>query len=182
MRSLVFILAIALLMTAPTAFAQQGPQDMMGQGGMGQGGMGQGGMGQGMMMSCDHMPMMGGMQSGRHIEGRIAFLKTELKITDAQIPQWNAYATALRANATRMQALRAEMMSKGMMSHGMMSHGQAGKGPSVPEHLAWAEQHMAAHMEMLGEIKGPLSDLYGVLNDEQKHLADELLMGSMGMM
>jgi hypothetical protein len=171
MRSLVPILAIAFLTTAPTAFAQQGPQDMMGQGGMWQG-----------MMTCDHMPMMGGMQSGQHIEGRIAFLKAELKITEAQMPQWDAYAAALRANATRMQALRAEMMSNGMMGHGMMSHGQAGKGPRVPEHLAWAEQHMAAHMEMLGEIKGPLSDLYGVFNDEQKHLADELLMGIMGMM
>ena len=30
-----------------------------------------------------------------HVEGRIAFLKTELKITDAQMPLWNAVADAI---------------------------------------------------------------------------------------
>lgn len=170
MRSLIAAISLAFLMASPAAFAQQWPQDMMGQGGMAQG-----------MSACDHMPMMGRMHSGQHVEGRIAFLKAELKITEAQTSQWNAYADALRANSARMQALRSEMMSKGMMNHGMMSQGEGGKGPSVPEHLDWAEQHMAAHMEMLGEIKGPLTALYGVLDDEQKHLADELLMGRMGM-
>jgi hypothetical protein len=29
-----------------------------------------------------------------HVEGRIAFLKTELKITEAQSPQWNQFAEA----------------------------------------------------------------------------------------
>ena len=43
------------------------------------------------------MPMMGMMQMmmgsmADHVEGRIAFLKTELKITDAQQPLWNAAA------------------------------------------------------------------------------------------
>lgn len=171
MRCLVPVFTIAFLMTVPTAFAQQWPQDMMGHGGMGQG-----------MSTCDHMPMMGRMQFGQHVEGRIAFLKAELKITDPQTAQWNAYAEALRANANRMQAFGSEMMSKGMMNHGLMSQGQAGKPPSVPEYLALAERHMAAHMEMLAEIKGPLMGLYGVLTEEQKHLADELLMGHMGMM
>src|SRR5690349_21579704 len=30
------------------------------------------------------------------IEGRLAFLKTELKITDAQTAQWNAFADVMR--------------------------------------------------------------------------------------
>ena len=44
----------------------------------------------------------------RHIEGRIAFLKAELAITDAQLPQWNAFADTLRARAksTLRQILR----------------------------------------------------------------------------
>jgi periplasmic protein CpxP/Spy len=36
---------------------------------------------------------------GRHIEGRIAYLKTELKITDAQQPLFDAVANLLRDNA-----------------------------------------------------------------------------------
>src|SRR5690242_3257145 len=40
---------------------------------------------------------------GRHIEGRIAYLKTELKITDAQQPQFDAVANAMRDNAKAMR-------------------------------------------------------------------------------
>src|SRR6516225_10782796 len=50
-----------------------------------------------MMMGRDGMSMMGAM--ARHVEGRLAFLKTELKITDAQLPLWNSVADAMRANA-----------------------------------------------------------------------------------
>ncbi len=48
-----------------------------------------GGMGRLGMMSAE----------ASHVEGRIAFLKTELRITDAQLPLWNAVADALRDNA-----------------------------------------------------------------------------------
>ena len=49
------------------------------------------------------MQMMGSMAD--HVEGRIAFLKTELKITDAQQPLWNAVADAMRASAKDMAAM-----------------------------------------------------------------------------
>jgi hypothetical protein len=55
------------------------------------------------------MPMMAAMAG--HVEGRLAFLKAELKITEAQLPLWNAVADAIHANAKGMT----EMMSSGMM-------------------------------------------------------------------
>jgi protein CpxP len=49
---------------------------------------------------------------GRHIEGRIAYLKAELKITDAQQPQFDAVANVMRDNAKAMhdafQSLRGD--------------------------------------------------------------------------
>jgi len=39
---------------------------------------------------------------GRHIEGRIAYLKTELKITDTQAPLFDAVANVMRENAKAM--------------------------------------------------------------------------------
>jgi hypothetical protein len=45
------------------------------------------------------------------IEGRIAFLRAELKITDAQMSAWNTFADALRANAKKLGEVRAAMMS-----------------------------------------------------------------------
>src|SRR3990172_3524377 len=51
----------------------------------------------GMIGSC---PMMGGMSA--YADGRVAFLKAELAITEAQEPVWGTYATALKRHLNRM--------------------------------------------------------------------------------
>ena len=58
--------------------------------------------------------MMPGMMQSDHIEGRIAYMKAELAITDAQLPQWNAFADVMRANAKGMRDGMAKMMQTGM--------------------------------------------------------------------
>jgi LTXXQ motif family protein len=136
----------------------------------------------GAMAGAGGMPMMGrmGMMMGQdglagmsmmagHVEGRLAFLKTELKITDAQLPLWNAVADAIRANAKSM----------GVMSDGMMGSSQTA---ALPEKLALREKMMTAHLEALHRLKAAVDPLYAALSDEQKKTADELLMGPMGMM
>jgi protein CpxP len=49
---------------------------------------------------------------GRHVEGRIAYLKAELKITDAQSPLFDKVANVMRENAKAMgdaaQSLRGD--------------------------------------------------------------------------
>ena len=154
---------------------------------------------QGMMMGSEMMPMMGMMDPSQHVEGRIAFLKTELGITAAQEPQWDGFADALRANAKRMSEQWAGMMPgtmmgcgtmgsgtmpimRGTMGPGMMMSGQAGSSMSLPERLDWAEKHMTARLEMLQAMKGATTQLYGVLSGEQKGLADRLIHGPMGLM
>jgi LTXXQ motif family protein len=123
------------------------------------------------------MPMMhdgapGGMGAtmgmAQHVEGRIAFLRTELKITDGQLPQWNAFAEALRANARRMTGM-----------HGMMGQGAS---QSAPEHLDHMEAMMTDMLETVRSTKAALTPLYAVLSDEQKKTADTLLHGPMGIM
>ena len=120
-----------------------------------------------MMMGRDGMGMMGAI--ARHVEGRLAFLKTELKITDAQLPLWNAVADAMRANAKTM----------GDMAGGMMGSSQAA---TLPDKLATREKIMTAHLEALRKFKAAADPLYAALSDEQKKTADELLIGPMGMM
>src|SRR5450756_682875 len=67
----------------------------------------------GMMQTMGMMgPGMGGMATIDRVEGRIAFLRTELKITDAQAGAWSAFADALRANAKKLAEVRASMMPK----------------------------------------------------------------------
>jgi hypothetical protein len=180
--SLVLIMALA----AGPVFAQQ-PQDheqhhpgetpaagmrgpgMPGGGMAGTGGMAMKGMMR-MMMGQDcmsDMPMMAAMSG--HVDGRLAFLKTELKITDAQLPLWNAVTDAIRANAKTM----------GDMAGGMMGGSQTA---TLPDKLALRDKMMTARLEALRKLKAAVDPLYAALSDDQKKTADELLIGPMGMM
>jgi LTXXQ motif family protein len=124
------------------------------------------GMGGDMMMGGGPgMPMMMAQRMAQHVEGRLAFLKTELKITPAQEPQWNAFADVVRANAKAM----------------MDAHPAAAATPMrLPERLGLHEKMLAAHLEALGKLNAALTPLYAALSDEQKQTADELMLGPMG--
>jgi LTXXQ motif family protein len=139
-------------------------------------------MGRGMMMG--HQGMMGGERGGficgkmtAHIEGRLAFLKTELKITPEQESPWNAYADAVRANAKTIGERCTAMMD--MM--GRMGQ-DAGKTTSLPERLDAQEQFMMARLDVLRAVGKKLKPLYAALSDEQKQLADQFIKSSTGMM
>lgn len=144
----------------------------------------QGMMGPGMMpmtgmMSSGAMPMMEQMKkmmTPEHIDGRIGFFKTELKITAAQQKLWDAFADALRANAHPM----ADMMTA--MQGGMMSS-QTGAPQALPQRVEAHERMLATRLEALHQLTTALEPLYAVLDDKQKQTADKLLMpGPMGPM
>ncbi|MBP2311821.1 Spy/CpxP family protein refolding chaperone [Azospirillum soli] len=129
-------------------------------------------MGPGMMSMM--RPMMMGQQGAmglpfEHVEGRIAFLKAELKITDAQAPQWNAFADTLRANAKAHQAMHEQMTKGGLPS-------------AWPDRLTLQQKALSTRLEALKALETAAKPLYAVLTDEQKTLADRLLTGPMGMM
>jgi len=123
----------------------------------------------GCMRMMGEMPMMMGHGMAGHVEGRIAFLKAELKITEAQTPLWNAVAAAMRAS-------QSDMSDKMLMMQGMMQSSGA-----LPEKLAVHEKMMTAHLEALRTWKAAVEPLYAALSDEQKKAADQLMTGPMGM-
>ena len=113
---------------------------------------------------------MGGMGTIDRVEGRIAFLRTELKITDTQSAAWNAFADTLRNNAKSLGEVRATMMS------------QAGTAPqSLVDRLTLQEKWLAARLEGTRAMKSALTNLAGTLSDDQKKTADQLLAPHMGM-
>jgi hypothetical protein len=114
---------------------------------------------------------MSGMATIDRVEGRIAFLHTELKITDAQTSAWNAFADALRANAKSLGEVRASMVPQaGVPQQGLV------------DRLALQEKWLAARLDGTRAIKSALTNLVGTFSDEQKKTADELLAAHMGMM
>jgi hypothetical protein len=156
--------------TTPGKGAQGTGPGMTGREGMGPG-MGQGmggGMGPGMMGGQGMMGYgMNPEMMGRHVEGRIAFLHAELKITPAQAKLWDTYADALRASAKQMTGMHATMTT-------MMT------AKALPERLDAAETMMTVRLDALKKVKAATLPLYGTLSAEQKATADEL-MPAMGM-
>jgi LTXXQ motif family protein len=185
MKSIKIVASAALLMTtamigtatAQNQPAQQGgtnPGAMMGFGVMGPGMVGPGMMGPGMMgpgmMGSASGPAMCSAMAG-HIDGRLAYVKAELKITDAQEALWNSYAAAARDSANTMLARCTTMMAR-----------HSGATASLPERLDQNEQLMTAHLDAMRATNKALKPLYAALSESQKQTADQLFWGPMGMM
>jgi hypothetical protein len=122
--------------------------------------------GQMMQMHAMHHALSGSMQ---FTEGRLAFLKAELKITDAQMPPWEQFASAYRAVAKAMSD-----------SHGAMTH--HGMEDRLPDVLDREEKKLAGHLDAIRTLRQGVLPLYAVLSDEQKKLADGFLHHPLGRM
>lgn len=109
----------------------------------------------------------------RHIDGRLAFLKTELAITAEQEKLWEDYATVAKANAKSLQERCDAAKEKWKDAK---EKGDA-KRPPLPERLDARAQSLEARLEALRAKTGALKPLYDALNDEQKKTADELIRG-----
>ena len=145
----------------------------------------------GMSMHGGDMPMMGGMHSmmmdmmrqhamamampgmdmADRVDGRIAFLRAELKITEAQAKLWNDFAQTLRDSAKKLGALRAGMGTR-----------PGAPASTLPQRLDQQEQWYVARTEGIRSIKMSLSHLYGALSDDQKKTADQLMAPHLGLM
>jgi LTXXQ motif family protein len=127
-----------------------------------------------MMRRMRMMEPDAGMATIDHVEGRIAFLRAELKITETQASTWDAFAAALRTNAQKLGEVRAAMMP------------QPGAGqqpaPTITARLDLQERWFLARLEGTRTIKSVFTNLYGTLSDEQKKTANELLAPHLGMM
>jgi LTXXQ motif family protein len=104
------------------------------------------------------------------VQGRMAYLKAELDITEAQSAAWNEYVNAVNAQMLSMQGSQQSMMEamqSGPPTAGMDAHVKA----------------MEAMSEALKALKPATETLYTVLTPDQKQKADHLLgMGCCMMM
>lgn len=137
--------------------------DMMDHGGMGSGYM----HGSGMQGSKHDNGMMRGsaMGPGRMnsmVEGRLAFLKAELQINDAQEGVWNEYSDAIRKRMAVMLDMHTQMTEK-------MQDGNA---------ITRMDAHingMQAMVDALKAVRPATEKLYNALDNEQKKAADHLI-------
>jgi hypothetical protein len=107
-----------------------------------------------------------------HAPDRVAALKSELKITEAQTTAWNKFADAL---LTASKSMDAAMEAK----HKQM---QGGTAPAQPEKLENHAKMASEHAATLQALKAALDPLYTSLSDEQKKIMDSQRIGPMGLM
>lgn len=146
------------------------PNGMMGWGpGYGAPGYGAPGYGtgyQGMMGAYRNQGNRGAIRGWPRIsalvDGRLAYLKSELNITDAQKDAWTGYADAVRSRVETMESMHEAMATA-------MAQGTA---------IDRMNARIQGMETMLGAMKAmqPATErLYKVLNSDQKQLADELI-------
>ena len=103
------------------------------------------------------------------VEARLAYVRTALKITAAQQPQWDAYANVMRKHAAameqRMQERRATM-EKGA--------GERNR-PTLIERQERQRARMTTAVQYLDERLAVEKPLYAALSPEQQRVADEVL-------
>ncbi|MGA9599636.1 MAG: Spy/CpxP family protein refolding chaperone [Methylocystis sp.] len=137
-------------------------------------GMQMDGMGGHDMMGSGMGAMMRKMTCGfaEHLDGRLAYLKAELKLTDAQQAAWTSFTDAYRAAAqTALQkcaALDAAASGDHAKHHGVLGH------------LTMMERHMTDHLEVVRALKAAIEPLFATLTEEQKKAAEQAMSGAMG--
>lgn len=145
MKKILAGLALGAALLAAPAFAESPAMPMTGMGG---------GMGM-------HKGMHGCGSAGmsRHLDGHVAFLKAELKITPAQDAEWTAFTDALRAGAATMGPLM----------------GQGGPTGSVGEMFTQKERLLTTKLENAKRLHAAWAKLEPVLSADQKKAAAELI-------
>jgi hypothetical protein len=118
------------------------------------------------MGSMIHMLGLAELRPGQQIEfseGRLAFLKAELRITDAQSRAWDAFAAAMRENAAKLNAAYA------------VADREAFAKLNPAERLAWHEKALGARLDAAKSARAAFEPLYAALSDAQKQTLDRLV-------
>ncbi|HUZ72120.1 MAG TPA: Spy/CpxP family protein refolding chaperone [Stellaceae bacterium] len=97
------------------------------------------------------------------IEGRIAFLKAELKITPAQSAQFDKVAQAMRENTAERRKTFQQMRA------------ERDQPPSALQHLEMGARLASMHAQQTDRFLAAFRPLYDSMTPAQKKTADEIM-------
>lgn len=102
------------------------------------------------------------------VEARLAYVRTALKITEAQQSQWNAFADVLRNQAKQRDQWRESRRAEAAQR-------PAGQRFTAIDRLERRQKMMTISSQRLAEVVAAAKPLYAALSPEQQQLADELI-------
>jgi LTXXQ motif family protein len=103
------------------------------------------------------------MMPGQLVDGRIAFLKTELKITSAQEPQWQQVAAAMRENARDLDQAIANARQ------------HRGAAMNAVEQMQIRGEFAKLRADNTARLLAAFKPLYASLSPEQQQMANALM-------
>lgn len=161
------LMGSAMTMMGPGMGMMSPDMDVMRPGAMGMMGEGMGDLG--MMGGPGAVANLPAAGIGERLEGRLAFLRAELAIAEAQVPQWNAFAEALRVYSKAMKSLRTAMM-------------QASTPPqTLAARLDEQERMLAARLEGVRTLRTAVQALAAALDDAQTKAFEEIVPMQFGL-
>ena len=99
---------------------------------------------------------------GQFVDGRIAFLKAQLKITPAQEVQWQQVEAAMRENAKTLdQTITTARQNRGNMD--------------AVQRLELREQFAKVRVDNDARLLAAFKPLYASLSPEQQQMANQLV-------
>lgn len=106
-----------------------------------------------------------------HVDGQLGYIQAELKISEAQIPQWNVFAGAFRADKEKQARLcaMAQEQARSMAT------------APLPDSMGMMADRLTARLESMRTMQAAIAPLYASLSAEQKKKADEIMKGVSGM-
>jgi hypothetical protein len=105
---------------------------------------------------------------GERVEAKLAYLKTALRITPEQQPQWDAFANTLR-NQARAQDQRIQEWRAQRDQHDERQR------PTAIDRLERKQKFYTIALENLQQRIAAAKPLYAALTHEQQQIADEVL-------
>jgi periplasmic protein CpxP/Spy len=105
---------------------------------------------------------MGRMMPGKFVDGRVAFLKAELKITPAQETQWQQVEAAMRENAKALDQT-------------FITARQNRTDMDAVQRLELREQFAKARADNNARLLAAFRPLYASLSPEQQQTANQLV-------
>ena len=104
------------------------------------------------------------------LEGHLAFVKARLQITEMQTPLWSAYAETMR------DTMRARQEAAPGANIRFGRRGGRVERPKLPERLDLRQRMLDVQAERVAAVEQTLRPLYAALSDEQKEIAERVLM------
>ena len=109
------------------------------------------------------------------LDGRIAMIKTSLKLTPEQLKLWEPVEAKMRADFTARQQVREERRQKWAERRGMSREERRASRPALPDRLDRASERLSKRAARMKDRAEVLRPLYASLSDEQKAVANAVL-------